>query len=154
MFVPEVMMSAKAMNIGLDIIKPLILEKDMTSAGIVVLGAVKGDLHDIGKNLVKMMLESSGFRVIDAGIDVSAETFVALVEKHNAQVVGLAALLTTTMLQMKNVIQALEEKGLLNQVKVLVGGAPISEEFAKEIGADGYAADAGAAVAFCRQVSA
>ena len=151
MFMPEVMLSAKTMNIGLDILKPLIVEGDMESAGKAVLGTVESDLHDIGKNLVKMLLESSGFQVIDLGIDVSAERFAEAVAEHKPDVIGLAALLTTTMPNMRKTIQLLEEKGLRGRVKVLVGGAPVSEDFARAIGADGYAADGAAAVDFCRQ---
>ena len=151
MFMPEVMLSAKTMNIGLDILKPLIVEGDMESAGKAVLGTVESDLHDIGKNLVKMLLESSGFQVVDLGIDVSAESFVEAVAEHKPDVLGLAALLTTTMPNMRKTIELLEEKGLRGSVKVLVGGAPVSEDFACAIGADGYAADGAAAVDFCRQ---
>lgn len=151
MFMPEVMLSAKTMNVGMDILKPLIVEADMEIAGKAVLGTVESDLHDIGKNLVKMLLESSGFQVIDLGINVPAEKFAAAVAEHKPNVVGLAALLTTTMPNMRKTIQLLEEKGLRNRVRVLVGGAPVSEEFARAIGADGYAADGAAAVEFCRQ---
>lgn len=151
MFMPEVMLSAKTMNVGMDILKPLIVEADMEIAGKAVLGTVESDLHDIGKNLVKMLLESSGFQVIDLGINVQAEKFAAAVAEHKPNVVGLAALLTTTMPNMRKTIQLLEEKGLRNRVRVLVGGAPVSEEFARAIGADGYAADGAAAVEFCRQ---
>jgi len=151
MFMPEVMLSAKTMNIGLDIVKPLIVEGDMEIAGKAVLGTVESDLHDIGKNLVKMLLESSGFQVIDLGIDVTAERFIEAVAEHKPDVLGMAALLTTTMPNMRKTIQLLEEKGLRGSVKVLVGGAPVYEDFARAIGADGYAADGAAAVDFCRQ---
>ncbi|QDR79698.1 corrinoid protein [Sporomusa termitida] len=151
MFMPEVMLSAKTMNAGLDLLKPLIVEGDMEIAGKAVLGTVESDLHDIGKNLVKMLLESSGFQVIDLGIDVPAEKFAAAVAEHKPDVLGLAALLTTTMPNMKKTIQLLEEKGLRTSVRVLIGGAPVSADFAQAIGADGYAADGAAAVDFCRQ---
>ncbi|MBZ4686537.1 MAG: methyltransferase cognate corrinoid protein [Clostridiales bacterium] len=145
MFVPEVLMSARAMQGGMELVKPLIADTDMPSAGTVVLGTVKGDLHDIGKNLVGMMMESAGFKVINMGVDVSAEKFVEAVKEHKPQVVALSALLTTTMLAMKDVIELLKEEGLRDDVKVLVGGAPVSQDFADEIGADGYAPDAASA---------
>jgi 5-methyltetrahydrofolate--homocysteine methyltransferase len=145
MFVPEVLMSARAMQGGMELVKPLITDTDMPSAGTVVLGTVKGDLHDIGKNLVGMMMESAGFKVINMGVDVSAEKFVEAVKEHKPQVVALSALLTTTMLAMKDVIELLKEEGLRDDVKVLVGGAPVSQDFADEIGADGYAPDAASA---------
>jgi len=145
MFVPEVLMSARAMQGGMELVKPLIADTDMPSAGTVVLGTVKGDLHDIGKNLVGMMMESAGFKVINMGVDVSAEKFVEAVKEHKPQVVALSALLTTTMPAMKDVIELLKEEGLRDDVKVLVGGAPVSQDFADEIGADGYAPDAASA---------
>ncbi|KKM10971.1 methyltransferase [Clostridiales bacterium PH28_bin88] len=150
MFVPEVMMSAKAMSVGIEMVKPLIAEGDMPSQGTVVMGTVKGDLHDIGKNLVIMMLESAGFKVIDLGVDVPADTFVKAVKEHRAQIVGLSALLTTTMLAMKATLETLRQEGVTDRVKVIVGGAPVSQEFADQIGADGYAPDAAAAAELCR----
>lgn len=152
MYVPEVMMSAKAMSTGIELLKPLIADKDMPSAGKVVIGTVKGDLHDIGKKLVVMMLESAGFKIIDLGVDVDVASFVKAVKEHSPQVIGLSALLTTTMLVMRDTIEALKQEGLRDSVKVIVGGAPISESFAQEIGADGYASDAAAATDLCRRL--
>lgn len=154
MFVPEVLMSARSMNAGVELVKPLLLESDVTSKGTIVLGTVKGDLHDIGKNLVGMMLESSGYKVIDMGVDTAPEEFVAAAKENNAQVVGLSALLTTTMLSMKDTIEAFIEEGIRNDVKILVGGAPISHTFAEEIGADGFAPDAASATELVGQLLA
>jgi len=145
MFIPVVLMSATAMNQAVDILKPLLSEEDTASAGHVVVGTVKGDLHDIGKNLVSMMVGSSGFEVTDLGVDVAPEDFVKTVQEKNAKVVALSALLTTTMPMMKNTIDAIRASESGDQVKILVGGAPVTEAFADEIGADGYAADAGSA---------
>jgi len=152
MFVPEVLMSAKSMAAGIEIVKPLIADKDMPSKGKVLLGTVKGDLHDIGKNLVGMMLESGGFRVINLGIDIAPEKFVAAVKEHNPDIVAMSALLTTTMLHMKDTIELVKEEGL--KVKAIVGGAPISQDFADEIGADGFAPDAASAVELCAKLLA
>ncbi|MFZ5591194.1 MAG: cobalamin B12-binding domain-containing protein [Bacillota bacterium] len=152
LFVPEMMRSAKAMKAGIEILKPAIAGSDIPSAGKVVMGTVKGDLHDIGKNLVIMMLESSGFAVVDLGIDVPVEKFIAAVQEHRPQIVGMSALLTTTMPVMKQVIDALSRENLRENVKVLVGGAPVSAEFAREIGADGYAPDAASAAELCKQM--
>lgn len=146
MFVPEVLMAAKSMGMGIEIVKPLIAEKDMPSVGKVLLGTVKGDLHDIGKNLVGMMLESGGFTVINMGIDVSPDQFVKAVKEYNPDILAMSALLTTTMLHMKDTIELLKEEGLKDKVKVIVGGAPISQDFADEVGADGFAPDAASAV--------
>lgn len=154
MYVPEVMMSAKAMSKGIEVVKPLIADKDMPTAGKVLVGTVKGDLHDIGKNLVLMMLESAGFKIIDLGVDIDAEAFVKAVKEHKPQVIGMSALLTTTMLSMKDTIEALREEGLRDSVKIIVGGAPISQGFADEIGADGYAPDAAAATDLCKRLIA
>jgi 5-methyltetrahydrofolate--homocysteine methyltransferase len=145
MFIPEVLMSAQAMAAAVEILKPLLADGDMVSAGKVVIGTVQGDLHDIGKNLVAMMFESAGFEVIDLGVDVSPENFVEAVSSNNANFIALSALLTTTMDTMRRTINIIEEKGLKGKVKVLVGGAPVNQAFADEIGADGYAADAGSA---------
>ncbi len=145
-YIPEVLMAAKAMKAAAAVLKPLILQSGQTtSRGKVVVGTVKGDLHDIGKNLVTMMLEGAGFQVVDLGNDVSAQSFAQAVEEHRPQVLGISALLTTTMLQMAKVLEALEAAGLRSQVKVMVGGAPLSQRFADEIGADGYGPDAGSA---------
>ena len=154
MYVPEVLMSARAMNAGMDMVKPLILSGDIPSAGKVVIGTVKGDLHDIGKNLVGMMLESAGFTVINVGVDAGPEKFVQAVKDHNPDVVGMSALLTTTMLSMKDTIELLKEEGLRDKVKVMIGGAPISKDFSDEIGADGFAPDAGSATDLCRKLLA
>ena len=152
MYVPEVLMSARAMAMGIELVKPLIDVKDMTSIGTVALGTVKGDLHDIGKNLVRMMLESGGFTVIDIGVDAEPDKFVKAVKEHKVQIVAMSALLTTTMMGMKETIELLTEEGLRDKVKVIVGGAPISHDFANEIGADGFAADAASAVDLCKKL--
>ncbi len=146
MFIPEVLRSAKIMSAALEILKPLLSEDTKTSRGKVVIGTVKGDLHDIGKNLVAMMLESSGLEVYNLGVDVAPEQFVAAVKEKNAQLLGLSALLTTTMPMMKNTVDAVTESGLRDQVKIVIGGAPVTKKFADDIGADGYAPDAGSAV--------
>lgn len=142
MFVPEVLMSAKAMGAGMEIVKPLLVGGEMESRGTVMIGTVKGDLHDIGKKLVGMIMESAGMEVVDLGIDVAPEAFAAAVKEHKPDVLGMSALLTTTMLAMKDTIEVLEEQGLRGEVKVMVGGAPVTADFAKEIGADGWAPDA------------
>lgn len=154
MFVPEVLMSARAMGAGVELVKPHLVESEVPNKGTIVIGTVKGDLHDIGKNLVGMMLESSGYKVIDLGVDTAPEDFVAAVKEHNAQVVGLSALLTTTMLSMKETIETFKTSGIRDQVKVLVGGAPISQSFADEIGADGFAPDAASATELVGQLLA
>ncbi|MBN2285869.1 MAG: corrinoid protein, partial [Tissierellales bacterium] len=138
MFVPEVLMSARAMNSSIDLVKPLINEGDMPNAGTVIIGTVKGDLHDIGKNLVAMMMESAGFKVINIGVDASVEKFIQAVKDNNAKIVAMSAMLTTTMVYMKKVIEALKEAGLKDQVKVMIGGAPVTAKFAEDIGADLY----------------
>lgn len=145
-------MSAKAMSGALEILKPLLSAEESKSAGKILIGTVKGDLHDIGKNLVSMMLESAGFEVINLGVDIAPEGFVEAVKKHEPQIVALSALLTTTMTQMQKTIDALKENGLKDQVKVIVGGAPVTEKFAKEIGAEGYAPDAGSANKLARSL--
>ncbi|MBA7610558.1 Methionine synthase [subsurface metagenome] len=142
MFIPEVLMSAKAMGAGMEIVKPLFVGGEVPSQGKVVLGTVKGDLHDIGKRLVGMIMESGGMVVKDLGTDVSPEKFVEAVKEKKPDIVGMSALLTTTMLAMKDTIEILEEEGLRDSVKVLIGGAPVTSDFAKEIGADGWAPDA------------
>ncbi len=141
-FVPNVLMAAKAMNEGVEVIKPLMLDGSVTTIGTVVVGTVKGDLHDIGKNLVALMMRSAGLEVIDLGSDVSSDKFVAAVKEHKPDVIGMAALLTTTMYEQKYVIEALVKEGLRDQVKVMVGGAPINQAWADKIGADCFAADA------------
>jgi 5-methyltetrahydrofolate--homocysteine methyltransferase len=154
MYVPEVLMAAKAMAAGVEIVKPLIAEGDMPTAGKVVVGTVKGDLHDIGKNLVCMMMESSGFQVINIGVDVSPEKFAEAVREHKPQVVGMSALLTTTMLAMKDTIEILKEEGLRDSVKIIIGGAPVTADFANEIGADGFAPDAASATELAEKLLA
>jgi 5-methyltetrahydrofolate--homocysteine methyltransferase len=143
-YVPEVLMAARAMHTGLAVIKPLIVSAGIKEKGVVAIGTVKGDMHDIGKNLVIMMLEGAGYKVIDLGVDVPAEKFLRVVEEQHPQVVGLSALLTTTMPQMQEIVKKLQSYG--DRVKIIVGGAPITAKFAREIGAYGYAADAASAV--------
>ena len=144
-FVPEVLMSARAMKKGMELVQPLLVEGEMKEAGRVVLGTVAGDLHDIGKNLVGMMMVSSGLEVTDLGTDVEADEFVECIRKVKPHIVAMSALLTTTMLEMKNVIEVLVEEGLREDVKIIVGGAPVTKDFAEEIGADGWAPDAASA---------
>ena len=146
MFLPEVLMSARAMTAGVAILKPLMIAEDVPSRGKVVLGSVQGDLHDIGKNLVGIMLQGAGFEVFDLGVDVSPEKFIEVAIAEDASVIGLSSLLTTTMNIMKAVVNLVGERGLSDKVKVIVGGAPLSEEFAQSIGAQGYAYDAANAV--------
>lgn len=150
MFLPEVLAVAGAMKAGMTIIKPLLGAKSTDSLGKVVIGTVRGDMHDIGKNLVAIMLQAAGFDVIDLGTDVRADKFVEAVEREKPHVVGMSALLTTTMVHMKGVIEALEKKNLRTGVKIIIGGAPISKNYAAEIKADGYARDAGMAVDLVR----
>jgi 5-methyltetrahydrofolate--homocysteine methyltransferase len=145
MFIPEVLMAAKTMSSAVDILKPLLADGDITAMGKIVIGTVKGDLHDIGKNLVAMMLESAGFEVYNLGVDISPDKFVEEINEKNANLVCLSALLTTTMPMMKQTIDAVAESGLRDRVKIMVGGAPVTENYAKTIGADGYAPDAGSA---------
>ena len=144
-YVPEMLIAARAMKEGLAILKPYLLEADIQPIGKVVLATVKGDLHDIGKNLVGMMLEGAGFEVIDLGVDVSENQFVEAVREHQPKFVGMSALLTTTMPRMQTTIEAISEAGLRDQVLVMVGGAPVTQEYADEIGADIYAPDASSA---------
>ncbi len=154
MFIPEVLMAAKAMSTALELLKPQLGEDAASVSGRVVMGTVKGDLHDIGKNLVAILLESAGFEIIDLGADVSPERFIQAVRDHGANLVGLSALLTTTMPMMKETIAALSANGLRGRVKVLIGGAPVTQRFAEEIGADGYAPDAGSATRLAKQLVA
>lgn len=151
-FVPNLLMSARAMKGCLDILKPLLKGDTSISYGKVVIGTVKGDLHDIGKNLVASMFEGSGFEVVNLGIDISADKFVTAVKENDADILVLSALLTTTMNYMKDVISAVDEAGLRDRVKIMVGGAPVNADFAKEIGADAYTADANEAVVVARQL--
>ncbi len=145
MFVPEVLRSAKTMGSSMEILKPILSETGIEMVGKVILGTVKGDLHDIGKNLVGMMCEGAGFEVIDLGKDISPEAFVEAVKEHNPDIVGMSALLTTTMRTMESTIKAIEEAGLRDKVKIMVGGAPVTKDFAEQIGADAYASNAAAA---------
>ncbi len=151
-YVPEVLIAARAMHAGMDILKPLFVKQGVKKIGKIVIGTVSGDLHDIGKNLVAVMMEGAGFEVIDLGVDISPEKFVDAVRKEKPTFLGMSALLTTTMLSMLKVINALKEAGLRDKVKVITGGAPVSREFAKEIGADGYADDARGAVEIARKL--
>ena len=152
-YVPEILVAARAMKAGTTILKPLLVDANVQSLGTVAIGTVKGDLHDIGKNLVGMMLEGNGFTVVDLGEDVDPEKFVEAV-KNGAQAIGMSALLTTTMPNMALTIQALKDAGLRDQVKVLVGGAPITQEFADQIGADGYSTDAASAADLAKKLIA
>jgi len=152
MFVPEVLMAARAMNAGMELVNPLIADTDVLSEGKVVIGTVKGDLHDIGKNLVAMMMDSGGFKVVNLGVDVAPEKFAEAVKEHKPQVVALSALLTTTMLAMKDTIEVLKEEGLRDSIKIIIGGAPVTQQFAGEIGADGYAPDAASATDLCKKL--
>ena len=151
-FVPELLMSARAMKGALDILKSKMASNTSVGLGKVVIGTVKGDLHDIGKNLVASMLEGCGFEVLNLGVDISAEKFINAVKDNDAQIICMSALLTTTMNYMENVIKALEEEGLREKVKVMVGGAPVSEAFARQIGADGYSSNANAAVTLAKNL--
>lgn len=145
-YVPEMLVAARAMKAGIKVLRPKLVETGVKPIGRFVIGTVKGDLHDIGKNLVSMMMEGAGFEVIDLGVDVAAEKFVAAIREHKPQVVGLSALLTTTMLNMKDAISAFEAADVRDQIKVVIGGAPVTPQYAEEIHADGYAADAASAV--------
>jgi len=151
-FVPEMLVSADAMHAALDVLKPLLMKSGRKFAGKVLIGTVRGDLHDIGKNLVAMMLEGAGFEVIDMGIDVSPEKFTEEVKRLHPDVLAMSALLTTTMPEMKGVIEMLKSEGLKDKVKVVVGGAPITQDYADEVGADGYAKDASSAVDKVREL--
>jgi 5-methyltetrahydrofolate--homocysteine methyltransferase len=153
LYMPEVLVAARAMQAGMDVLRPLLAESDVTGAGKYLIGTVEGDLHDIGKNLVRMMLEGAGFQTVDLGKDVKPEAFVAAVREHQPSILGLSALLTTTMPAMKTTIEALEEAGLRDSVKIMVGGAPVTATFAEEIGADDYAPDAASAVDVARNLT-
>ena len=152
-FVPEVLLAARAMKAGMEILRPLLTEKkDAGSQGTVVMGTVKGDLHDIGKNLVGMMAEGAGFTIVNLGTDTSADEFIRAATEHEADIIGMSALLTTTMIYMKIVVDTVRSKGL--DVKIACGGAPVTQKFANEIGADGYAADASSAVELFKRLVA
>jgi len=154
MFVPEVLRSAKTMQIAMDILKPLLVESGVKTAGKVLLGTVKGDLHDIGKNLVGMMCEGAGFEVKDIGKDIAPEQFVEAVKEWEPDVLGMSALLTTTMRAMESTIKVLEEAGLRDRVKIIIGGAPVTQTFADQIGADGYASNAAGAADLAKRLLA
>ncbi len=151
-YIPEVLIAARAMHAGMAVLKPTLSQSTTTMSGKVIIGTVKGDLHDIGKNLVVMMLEGGGFEVVDLGIDVSPDKFVEAIKTHQPQIVGMSALLTTTMREMKITLEAIEKAGLRKQVKTIIGGAPLTEKFAREIGADGYAPDAASAVGMVKSL--
>ena len=144
-YVPEVLIAARAMNAGLEPLKPHLVSAGVKSKGTVVIGTVKGDLHDIGKNLVRMMMEGKGLAVVDLGVDVSADKFVAAIKEHKADIVCCSALLTTTMTEMKNVVESIKAAGLRDKLTIMVGGAPITDSFCKSIGADLYSPDAASA---------
>jgi 5-methyltetrahydrofolate--homocysteine methyltransferase len=152
LFVPEVLIAARAMRAGMDVLRPLLVESDVEPAGKVVMGTIAGDLHDIGKNLVAMMLEGGGFEVIDVGTDTAPEKFIEVVQIKQPDLIGMSALLTTTMPAMKKTIDALVEAGVRANVKVMIGGAPVTQTYADEIGADGYAPDAASAVELARSL--
>jgi len=145
-YVPEVLIAARAMHTGMDVLKPKLVETGVKNIGRIIIGTVKGDLHDIGKNLVKMMLEGAGFEVVDLGVDVSADQFVENTRIYQPDIVGMSALLTTTMVNMPEVIKTLEVAGLRDKVKVMIGGAPVTQNYADQIGADSYSPDAATAV--------
>ena len=146
LFVPEVLLAANAMKAGMAILKPILSETGAEPVGKMVIGTVKGDIHDIGKNLVGMMMEGAGFEVVDLGINTDAETYIAALKEHRPDILGMSALLTTTMPMMGETINAIKEAGIRDQVKIMIGGAPVTAEFAKEIGADAYASNAASAV--------
>ena len=152
MFIPEVLMAAKAMSAAVDVLKPLMVEGDLGAKGRVVIGTVKGDLHDIGKNLVAMMLESTGLEVYNLGVDVAPDKFVNEIKAKNANILALSALLTTTMPMMKETIAAIAKAEIREKVKIMVGGAPVTQSYAAEIGADGYAPDAGSAARLAKSL--
>jgi 5-methyltetrahydrofolate--homocysteine methyltransferase len=145
-FIPEVLVSARAMTAGLDILNPLLAAANVKAKGKVIIGTVRGDLHDIGKNIVGMMLQGAGYKIVDLGADVSKEKFIESAQKENADILGMSALLTTTMIYMQEVIQGLKEAGLRDKVKVIIGGAPVTQAYANKIEADGYSPDAASAI--------
>lgn len=151
-YVPEVLIAARAMKAGMEILRPILVDKDIKGVGTVVLGTARGDLHDIGKNLVAMMLEGAGFEIIDLGVDVSPEKFIETAKEKKADLVGISALLTTTMPSMKDVVKVMRDSDLKDKVKVFIGGAPVTQSYADEIGADGYAPDAASAVDEAKQL--
>lgn len=151
-FVPEMLVAARAMKAGLEILKPKLLEENVQTNGKVAIGTVKGDLHDIGKNLVAIMLEGAGYEIFDLGVDVSPESFIEIIEKEGVEIIALSALLTTTMANMEATIKAIEDSGYGDKVKVIVGGAPVTEDYAVSIGAKGFAVDASVAVSVVKSL--
>lgn len=151
-FVPEVLVAARALNAGLAILEPLLAAEGVEPIGTAVIGTVRGDLHDIGKNLVAMMLRGAGLEVIDAGVDVSTDKFLELAEKHNAQIICMSSLLTTTMEATGEIIKEMEERGVRDKYKIMIGGAPVTDEFAKKVGADYYTPDAATAAEVAKQI--
>jgi corrinoid protein of di/trimethylamine methyltransferase len=154
LFVPEVLMAAKAMKAGMAILRPLLAESGAPRQGTLVIGTVKGDIHDIGQNLVSMMMEGAGFEVINLGINVDADKFLAAIREHQPDIIGMSALLTTTMPYMKVVVDRLKEEGIRDDIIVMIGGAPVTQPFAKHVGADGYGEDAATAVDLARKLVA
>lgn len=152
MFVPEVLMSAESMASGMTLLRPILAETGVQMAGTIVMGTVKGDLHDIGKNLVSMMCEGAGFEIVNIGFDAAPDEFIKAIKENQPEIIGMSAMLTTTMRAMGHTIKAIEEAGLRDQVKVMVGGAPVDQEFADRIGADGYGANAPASSALAKQL--
>lgn len=152
MFVPEVLMSAESMASGMTLLRPILAEAGVQMAGTIVMGTVKGDLHDIGKNLVSMMCEGAGFEIVNIGFNVAPDEFIKAIKENQPEIIGMSAMLTTTMRAMGHTIKAIEEAGLRDRVKVMVGGAPVDQEFADRIGADGYGANAPAASALAKQL--
>lgn len=151
-FIPEMLLSARALNVGLDLLKPLLEASDVKPVAKVLIGTVKGDIHDIGKNLVSIMLRGAGFEVIDAGVDVSPEKFVEMAKESGVDIIGLSALLTTTMPSMKDTVEAFESDGSRDKIKIMIGGAPLTTEYAEKIGADGYAPNASVAVEMAKKL--
>ncbi len=152
-YVPEVLIAARAMKAGMEVLKPALAAAKVEPRGVVVIGTVKGDLHDIGKNLVGMMLEGAGFKVVDGGVNVESAKFVELARAHNASLIGVSALLTTTMTNMKEVVDTLKNSDLSGKVKLIIGGAPVTQAFCDEIGADGYAPDAASAADLAKKLA-
>jgi 5-methyltetrahydrofolate--homocysteine methyltransferase len=151
-YVPEMLISARAMQAGLGLLKPLLVDSDIKPTGNVVIGTVKGDLHDIGKNLVGMMLEGAGFEINDLGTDVTPENFISVINEGDVDILAMSALLTTTMPMMETTIKAVDEAGLRNAVKIIIGGAPVTNEYAEKIGADGFAPDASQAASLAKSL--
>ncbi len=151
-YVPEMLMAAKAMNLGLEVLKPILAQCDIEPLGTVVIGTVKGDLHDIGKNLAAIALEGAGFEVVDLGTDVSPEKFIDAIKEHEPKVLGFSALLSTTMRSMKDTVEAIDKAGIRDRVKIMIGGAPVTQKFADEIGVDFYASDSTSGRNFAREV--